>query len=59
MIRKFYEAKINNKDEINFGEQESQKDFVYVGDIARAILFFLNKINFQIQSTYLQEKVFQ
>lgn len=47
MIRKFYEAKINNKDEINFwGTGKPKRDFVYAGDIARAILFFLNKNKF-------------
>ena len=47
MIRKFYEANLNNLDEIKFwGTGKPKRDFVYAGDIAKGILFFLNKSKF-------------
>ena len=46
LIRKFHEAKINNQKEvIVWGSGKPRREFLYVDDLADAILFLLNKVN--------------
>lgn len=46
MIRKFYEAKKNNLNEVTFwGSGKPERDFVYVKDVAGLIPFFLFEYN--------------
>jgi GDP-L-fucose synthase len=42
MIRRFYEAKLNKTDKLlMWGTGKPERDFVYAGDVARCMLFFL------------------
>uniref|UniRef100_A0A7C4TGT2 GDP-L-fucose synthase n=1 Tax=candidate division WOR-3 bacterium TaxID=2052148 RepID=A0A7C4TGT2_UNCW3 len=42
MIRKFYEAKLNNLEELTFwGSGKPVRDFVYAGDVAKLFPYFL------------------
>jgi GDP-L-fucose synthase len=44
ILRKLYEAKINNKKYINlWGTGKPKREIIYVDDLAEAIIFFLNK----------------
>lgn len=43
MIRKFYEAKENNTDVVLWGSGKPLREFTYSEDIARALLFLLEK----------------
>ena len=46
LIRKFYEAKVNNKSEvILWGTGKPKREFLYVNDLAEAMLFLLEKVN--------------
>ena len=45
MIRKFHEAKIKNQDVHLWGSGTPRREFLYVDDLALAVLFFLNKKN--------------
>src|SRR3990170_7988166 len=46
LIRKFHEAKINNKSEvILWGSGKPKREFLYVEDLAEAIVFLLENIN--------------
>lgn len=46
MIRKLYEAKASNKGSLSFwGSGNPQRDFVYAGDVAKLIPYFLFKFN--------------
>lgn len=46
LIRKIWEAKINNKPSFTvWGDGEIYREFTYAGDIAKAILFCLEKYN--------------
>ena len=44
LIRKFHEAKINNKDVILWGSGKPKREFLHVDDLARAIYFTLKMI---------------
>jgi GDP-L-fucose synthase len=42
LIRRFYEAKVNNKDEVKvWGTGNAMRDFLFVGDMAEASIFVL------------------
>ena len=44
LIRKIYEAKINNRKEIKiWGNGKTKRELIFVDDIADAIIFFVNK----------------
>jgi len=44
LIRKFYEAKINNTNKVElWGSGKPIRDFVYVGDVAKCMVYFLTK----------------
>ena len=44
LIRKFYEAKINNIKEVKlWGSGKPIRDFVYVGDVAKCMVYLLSK----------------
>ena len=44
ILKKIYEAKINNKKYINlWGTGKSKRELIYVDDLADAIVFFMNK----------------
>lgn len=46
LIRKFHEAKVNNKTEvILWGTGKPKREFLYVDDLAEAILFLLENVN--------------
>ncbi len=46
LIRKFHEAKINNKKEVEvWGTGAAKREFLYVGDLADACLFLMNNYN--------------
>lgn len=46
LIRKFHEAKINNSDFVElWGSGKPKREFLYVEDLAEAILFLLENIN--------------
>ena len=46
LIRKFHEAKLSNKsDVILWGTGEPKREFLYVDDLAEAILFLLENVN--------------
>jgi GDP-L-fucose synthase len=46
LIRKFHEAKVNNKSEvILWGTGKPKREFLYVEDLAEAILFLLENVN--------------
>ena len=45
-MKKFHEAKINSQPEVVvWGSGTPQREFLYVDDLAEAIVFFLEKIN--------------
>ena len=45
-IRKFHEAKVNNKTEVVlWGTGKPKREFLYVDDLAEAILFLLENVN--------------
>jgi len=44
MLRRYYEAKINNLPEVlMWGSGKPQRDFVYAGDVAKAIPYFIDE----------------
>jgi len=46
LIRKFHEAKINNKDEVViWGTGKAKREFLHVNDLADALLFLMNNYN--------------
>lgn len=46
LIRKFHEAKVNNKTEVVlWGTGKPKREFLYVDDLAEAILFLLENVN--------------
>lgn len=45
MVRKFYEAKRDNKSVVLWGDGTPLREFTYAGDMARIILFLLKKYN--------------
>ena len=46
LIRKFHEAKTNNKDEVTvWGSGKPKREFLYVEDLAEAITFLIENIN--------------
>jgi GDP-L-fucose synthase len=46
MIRRYFEAKLRNEAEITmWGDGSPVRDFVYVGDVAKAIVWFLENYN--------------
>ncbi len=46
LIRKFHEAKINNSDAVTlWGTGKPMREFLFVDDLAEAILFLMEKIN--------------
>lgn len=48
LIRKFYEAKMKNKPEVEiWGTGKPKREFLYVDDLADACIFLINKYNYQ------------
>lgn len=46
LLRRYHEAKINNKDEVvMWGTGKPTRDFVYAGDVAKSILHFIENYN--------------
>jgi len=46
LVRKFYQAKINNHDKVAvWGSGLPRREFLYVDDLADAVVFFLQKVN--------------
>jgi GDP-L-fucose synthase len=46
LIRKFHEAKENNKDSVElWGTGSPKREFIYIDDLAKACLFLMNNYN--------------
>lgn len=63
LIRKFYEAKKNNSDVVIWGDGTAARDFLYSKDMARALIFVMNKLTGPINiasgiKTMIKEVVF-
>ena len=49
LIRKFYDAKINNQSEVTcWGTGSPRREFLYVDDLAEACIFILENISSEI-----------